>query len=131
MQLKYETHYIPALYTIVGILLVVNLLALMSGAWLALVAIGIQVVIIASVYARKTWAYLVVRVWSAICILAGVLIWLAVLLRGFEFSHSAGYMIFQTLLLLVGLYFFKGAKVALMARGPAETTPPEMHQEDI
>lgn len=129
MQVKYETYYVPALYVTLGMLLVVNLLGLMGGAWITLLPIVIQISIIASVYACKTWAYVAVRVWSAICIFSGMALWLAVLLRGGELSHSAGYMVFQSLLLLISVIFFKGAKVVLSKRIPMDEVSRDMHHE--
>ena len=132
MQSKFETYYVPALYSTVGILLALNLLGLMSGIWITLLPIAIQISIIFSVYTRKTWAYLVVRVWSAICIFSGAALWLAVLLRGGEFSHSGGYMVFQTLVLLLGVLFFKSAKAVLSERAHMDAAPSrDMHQEEI
>jgi 4-amino-4-deoxy-L-arabinose transferase-like glycosyltransferase len=131
MRFKYETYYVPALYATVGILLAVNLLGLMGGAWITLLPIVIQISIVVSVYARKTWAYVVVRVWSAICILSGTTLWLAVLLRGGEFSQPAGYMVFQTLLLPMSFIFFKSAKVVLSKRVHRDAAPREVHQEQI
>jgi hypothetical protein len=100
----------------------------MTGAWIALLPIVIQTPIVASVYACKGWAYVAVRVWSAICLFSGAALWLAVLLRGGEFSHSAGYMVFQTLLLLLSAIFFKGAKVVLSKRARMDEASQEMHQ---
>lgn len=129
MEDKYEAYYVPALYVTVGILLAINLLGLMGGAWITLLPIVIQTSIIASVYACKTWAYVAVRVWSVICIFSGTALWLAVLLRGGEFSHTAGYMVFHTFLLLVSVIFFKSAKVVLSKRARIDAVSPEVHQD--
>jgi hypothetical protein len=131
MQVKYETYYVPALYWIVGLFLGINMLSLMGGAWIALLPITIQASIIVSVYARKPWAYVVVRIWSALCIFSGVTVWLAVLLRGGEFSRSAGYMAFETLSLFMGVMFFKNAKAVLSQRVCTGATSQQVHHDEI
>jgi hypothetical protein len=130
MQLKYAACYVPALYATVGIFLTVNLLALMEGIWITLLPIALQTLVIMSVHACKTWAYVVVRVWSAFCVVSGTAFWLVVLLRG-GFSHSAGYTVYETLLLLMGVFFFKNAKVVLSERVHMDAGLQAMRQEDI
>jgi hypothetical protein len=120
---------VPALYATLGILLATNLLGLLGGAWIKLLPIAIQMSIIASVYTCKAWAYVAVRVWSAICIFSGTAFWLAVLLRGGEFSQTPAFMTFETLLLLMSVMFFKGAKVVLSKRVHLDPVSPEAHQE--
>ncbi|WP_445145051.1 hypothetical protein [Dyella sp. Tek66A03] len=113
MLARYDKYYVPALYVTVGILLARNALTLASGEWLALLPIGIQATVVWTVFQRKPWAHLIVRIWAAICIVAGASLWLAVLLRGGEIVEPMGRVEFSTFLLIVGLFFMRRAKTVL------------------
>ncbi|WP_233841720.1 hypothetical protein [Dyella sp. 2HG41-7] len=131
MQIEFEKFYVPALYATVGSLLAFNISVMAGGAWTALLPITIQALIIVSVMTRRSWAYIVVRIWSAICIVGGASIWLAVLLRGGEFSHSAWYMTYQTLALLLGVIFFKYAKAVLSQEVRVDVSPQQIDQQEV
>lgn len=131
MLATFKAYYVPVLYSIVGIFLAMNVLGLLSGSWISLLPIAIQASVIVSVYMRKPWAYVIVRVWAAICIIAGGAIWLAVLLRGGEIVQPAARVVCQTLLLLVGVPLYKYAKVVLSQRVRMDEALQPIQRQDI
>ena len=72
MPQRLEKHFVTALYVILGLLLAINVLTLLSGNLLALLTLAIQLVVLGAVYFHKSWAYIVVRVWEVIAMLAGL-----------------------------------------------------------
>jgi hypothetical protein len=70
-------------------------------------------VVLGAVYFRKSWAYIVVKVWALIAMLAGLAMWWAVLLDGPKYFHSVFNAVSNTFMLFAGFYFFKFAKRAL------------------
>lgn len=113
MPRNLQKHFVPALYVVLGFLLVANIMNLLLGTLLALVALVIQFTVLGAVYFKKPWAYVAVKFWAAIAIFIGLAMWLAVLLGGPKHFHSVFSAVFNTLMLFAGLYFFKFAKPAL------------------
>lgn len=107
-----NTHYLRILYLTVGVFLILNLISLFNGLRSALVAIAFQALVLASVFTKRSWAYVVVRIWSAFWIFSGISLWLAALLR-WKITEPTSNVVFRSLLLIAGFYFFKYAKSAL------------------
>jgi hypothetical protein len=107
-----NTYYLRILYLTVGVFLILNLISLLHGLRSALLAIAFQVLVLASVFTKRSWAYIVVRLWSAFWMFSGISLWLAVLLRG-KIIEPTSYVVFRCFLLIAGFYFFKYAKSAL------------------
>ena len=93
--------------------LATNILSLLSGNLLALVSLAVQFTVLGAVYFGKSWAYIAVKLWAFIAMLAGLAMWLAVLLDGPKYFHSVFNAVFNTLMFFAGLYFFRLAKPAL------------------
>ena len=113
MPANLKKHFVPALYVVLGLLLAANIMSLLSGNLLALVSLAVQFAVLGAVYFSKSWAYIVVKLWAFIVMLAGLAMWLAVLLDGPKYFHSVFNAVFNTLMLFAGFYFFKFAKPAL------------------
>jgi len=113
MPTNLQKHFIPALYVVLGLLLATNFVAFVTGHFLALLPLAVQFVVLGAVYFGKPWAYIAVKLWALIDMLSGLAMWLAVLLDGPKYFHSAVNGVFNTLMLLAGFYFFKFAKPAL------------------
>lgn len=113
MPTNLQKHFVPALYVVLGLLLALNMLALVSGRLLALLPLAVQFAVLGSVYLRKSWSYIAVKLWALVVMLSGVAMWLAVLLDGTAYFHSVPNAVFNTFMLLAGFYFFKFAKPAL------------------
>ena len=113
MPQNLEKHFVTSLYVVLGLLLAINVMALLSGRLLSLLTLAVQFVVLGAVYFRKPWAYIVVKVWAVIAMLAGLAMWLAVLLAGPKYFHSVFHAVSNTLMLIAGFYFFKFAKPAL------------------
>ena len=111
--MNFQKHFVPSLYVVLGLLLATNFLALVTGHYLALLPLVVQFMVLGAVYFGKPWAHIVVKIWAFIVMLSGLAMWLAVLLDGPKYFHSSVNAVFNTLMLLVGLYFFKFAKPAL------------------
>jgi hypothetical protein len=110
---KLEKHFVTALYVVLGVFLAINVTTLLLGNLLALLTLGVQVVVLGAVYFRRPWAYIAVKVWAVIAMLAGLAMWLAVLLDGPKYFHSMFHAVSNTLMLFACSYFFKFAKPAL------------------
>jgi hypothetical protein len=108
-----EKHFVTALYVVVGLFLAINVITLLSGNLLALLALAVQFMVLGAVYFRKPWAHIVVKVWAVIAMLAGLAMWLAVLLDGPKYFHSVFNAVSNTFMIFAGFYFFKFAKPAL------------------
>ncbi|WP_458071770.1 hypothetical protein [Rhodanobacter sp. BL-MT-08] len=108
-----QKHFVPALYVVFGLLVAVNTLTLVLGGLRALLPIAIECTVLGAVYFRKPWAYIAVMLWTVIPLFTGAAMWLAVLLDGPKYFHSAIYGVFNTLMFFAGIYFFKYAKPAL------------------
>lgn len=131
MQVKLGTYYVPALYSIFCIFMAINVLSLVSGSWIALLPIALQTLIIVAVYTRRSCAYLVVRAWAAVLIFSGVGLWLAVLLRGGgEIVQPARNVVWQTLLLFIGVPTFRYAKAFLSQRVRSDVQAQQVHHLD-
>ncbi|WP_158755811.1 hypothetical protein [Dyella sp. S184] len=113
MPANLQKHFIPALYVVLGLLLAANIMSLLSGNLLALVSLAVQFTVLGVVYFGKPWAYIAVKLWAFIVMLAGLAMWLAVLLDGTKYFHSVFNAVFNTLMLFAGFYFFNFAKPAL------------------
>jgi hypothetical protein len=74
--------YRVALYVFVIALLILNVFALIYGSMTALVGIAFQVSTLFGLLTRKPWTWILVCVWSGLAVVGGVLLWLAVLVRG-------------------------------------------------
>ncbi|HTD27884.1 MAG TPA: hypothetical protein VK660_00685 [Xanthomonadaceae bacterium] len=74
--------YRVALYVFVIALLILNVAALTAGSMKALVGIAFQVATLVGLVTRRQWTWIVVCVWTGLSVIGGVLLWLAVLLRG-------------------------------------------------
>jgi hypothetical protein len=114
--------YEPALYVVLGYLLLTNFRQLEDGHWMALLPVAVQGTVIASVALRVRWAYVIVRVWAAISILAGACLWMAILLAGGKMIEPTSVILFRTLGLIVGVFFFTYAKTSLVRTDPEEAT---------
>lgn len=117
MRAMFQRSFSISLYTVVGLLLLVNVVSLLTGSYLALIPLGLQLLVLASVYLHKAWAYIVVRIWAVLLVLAGASMWLAVLFGGTSYFHSAGHAVAYTLVLVLGVYFFIYSKPVLRANG--------------
>jgi len=113
MPTNLHKHFVPALYIVLGVLLAINILALVSGRLLALLPLAVQFAVLGSIYLRKSWSYIAVKLWALVVMLAGAAMWLAVLLDGAAYFHSVLNAVFKTFMLLGGFYFFKFAKTSL------------------
>ena len=72
----------PILFVTLGVLIILNAMALLTGQVLALVPLVSQIVIISLVYFRVSWAHVAVIVWALFLVVSGTAMWLAVLLDG-------------------------------------------------
>jgi hypothetical protein len=110
-------HARTVLYVALVMFFVLNLVQFASGQFLAALPATVQTVVFISVYTRTPWAHIVIRLWAALLVLSGGLMWLAVLLGGASFFHSAFHASLLTLALVLGVYFFIVARsVALSQR---------------
>jgi len=107
---KADAYVEQVLYWTVGICLYLNALSLLSGNWIALLSIAIQALVVASIYFRKSWAYIVVGIWAVMGILSGATFWLAVLLRGGEIVQPVHVIVTSNLSLVMGIYFYRNVK---------------------
>jgi hypothetical protein len=108
-----KKYYLPTLYVVLALLIFFNVPALVAGRRLAVFVIAVDLAVLVFVYTGSAWAYIVVRIWSMISIIAGVSMWLAVLLAGVAYFYSVLHAVSSTLMLVFGLYFFAFAKQAL------------------
>ena len=113
MRTNLKRYFVPALYAVLGLLLVTNILVLASGRLLALLTLTVQSVVLGAVYFGKPWSYIAVKIWALIVMSAGLAMWLAVFLDGASHFHSLFNAVFKSVMLLAGFYFFKFAKPAL------------------
>ena len=113
MPTNLQKYFIPALYVVLGLLVVTNVVALAAGQFLALLPLAVQFAVVGAVYFRKSWSYIAVKFWAAIVMLVGLAMWFAVLLDGPKYFHSVFHATFNTVMLFAAFYFFKFAKPAL------------------
>jgi hypothetical protein len=112
-------HFRLVLYAALAVFLSLNSWALVAGNYTALISLTIEAVVLVSVYLAKPWAYIAVRVWACILIVAGAAMWLAVLFGGVAYFHSLGHAAFEVALLVLGLYFFSYSKSGLQVASRA------------
>jgi hypothetical protein len=119
MRQALQRVFCAVLYVALAIFLALNIWALVSGNYFALFSIGVEVVVLVSVYLGKPWAYIAVRLWACILIVAGALMWLAVFIGGFTYFHTFAHAALETVMLVLGWYFFAYSKIGLRQSGAA------------
>ncbi|HKZ10435.1 MAG TPA: hypothetical protein VJL61_06990 [Rhodanobacteraceae bacterium] len=92
------------LYSALAVFLAINVWALVAGNYFAVIPLCIELVVLVSVYLGKPWAFVAIRVWACVLIIAGVAMWLAVLLDGVAHFHSPARAVVLTIMLVLGLY---------------------------
>jgi hypothetical protein len=110
--------YRRALYASIAILLAMNVATLMNGRFIALIPLSVQCLVLSSVYLKKSWAILVVKVWASLLMVVGLLMWCAVALDGRSHFHSLLEGVVNTLAMIMGWYFFRYARCALINSSP-------------
>lgn len=102
MSNNFDRIYIFSLYIIMGLLMAINAVSALSGAFIALIPLAFQSAIIFAVAHNKSWAPKAVIVWSAIVIIGGLSTWLAEILGE---TAPKQVLFLQSFGLIAGLFF--------------------------
>ncbi len=113
MPKKAQKYFATTLYAALGLLIANNLVNLAGGNIRALLPLTVQVFVLAVIYFDPAWSYIFVKIWALFGVFAGLAMWLAVALDGPEHFGSLSDAIFNSIVFVASLYFFKFAKTSL------------------
>jgi len=113
MNKHFDRLYVYSLYLIIGTLMIVNLISLLSGTYLAIIPLVFQGAVIFAVIQEKPWAAKIVVTWAAVAIIGAIASLLAVSLGD---SEATKRVYFHVSSLVAGTFFAFFAKEVFARR---------------
>lgn len=116
MPIFFDRFYIASLYVFLGMLIAVNVISIIMGAYLALVPLLVQSMVVFGVRTSKPWAVRAIVVWSVLAIVSGATLWISTWIGGAGNKEPIPMVLLRTSSLFAGIFFVLFAKSVLSRR---------------